>query len=98
MNQIPSIFVSKYTAIGEDRFYKFLITFGLNKIAEKSNSNPALELIEYYDMFIKLYRRENNKVHLELARQFRRAAHRIYRIMIKKSLMKTNKKFLNLVK
>ena len=96
-NQIHQLFVSKYSSIGEERFYKFLLTFGLGKIADKSTSNPALELIEYYDMFLKLYRRENNSVHLELAKQFRRAAHRIYRIMLKKKLMPASKKFLHSV-
>ena len=56
-----------------------------------------MELMEYYDMFLKLYRREGEAIYLELAKQFRRAGHKIYRIILKKGLTERNNKFLNIV-
>lgn len=94
------LFINKYTSIGEEKFYKFLINYALNRIVDLSTTtgyNPAVELLEYHDMFYKLYRREGNKVHLDLSKQFRKAAHKIYRILLKKGLMGRNTKFLNVV-
>ena len=101
-DNIKNVFINKYTAVGEEKFYKFLITYALNRIVEpqkegKDNINPALELLEYYDMFLKLYRRESEDIYLDLAKQFRKASHKIYRLMLQKKLTDRNKKFLNLV-
>ncbi len=101
-DNIKKLFINKYTAIGEEKFYKFLITYALNRIVEptekeKTPFNPALELMEYYDMFLKLYRREGEDIYLELSHQFRKAAHKIYRILLKKGLTEINNKFLQLV-
>ena len=112
-DNIKTLFINKYTAVGEEKFYKFLITYALNRIVEpvekdknstaepvakdKNPFNPALELMDYYDMFLKLYRREGEDVYLELSRQFRKAAHKIYRVMLKKGLTERNFKFLQLV-
>lgn len=97
---IKKLFISKFSAVGEEKFYKFLITYALNRIVEndkKANYNPALELMDYYDMFLKLYKREADQIYLDLARQFRRAAHKIYRLSLKKGLIDKNNKFLNMV-
>ncbi len=99
-DNIKKLFISKYSLIGEERFFKFLITYALNRIVEhngKSALNPALELIDYYDMFLKLYRREGEDIYLDLSHQFRKAAHKVYHIMRKQGLMERNKKFLDLV-
>lgn len=99
-DNIKKLFITKYAAIGEEKFYKFLISYALGKIVESSDQNkfnPALELIDYYEMFLKLYRREGEEIHLELAKQFRRAGHRVYRIMRNKNMMDKSSKFLNLV-
>lgn len=99
-DNIKKLFINKYSTVGEEKFYKFLITYALNRIVEptvKSNYNPALELMDYYDMFLKLYRREGDEIYLELARQFRRAGHKIYRVIKKKGLIEKNNKFLNIV-
>jgi len=102
-NNIKKLFINKYSAVGEEKFYKFLITYALNRIVDFSDKNndkkynPALELLDYYDMFLKLYRREGEDIYLDLAKQFRRAAHKIYRIILKKKLSDKNNKFLNLV-
>src|SRR4051812_44745629 len=101
-DNIKKLFINKYTTVGEEKFYKFLITYALNRIVEptekdKGNFNPALELMDYYDMFLKLYRREGDEIYLELSKQFRRAGHKIYRIILKKGLTERNNKFLHLV-
>lgn len=95
-------FVPKYLAAGEPRFYRFLIIYALNKLMyiEKGTykgASPELEFINYYDQFIILYRREGEEIYLDLARVFRRAAHKIYRVMLKKKMTEKNIKFLNLV-
>jgi hypothetical protein len=59
--------------------------------------SPDLEFLEYYDKFMILYRREGDPNYLEVARIFRRAAHKIYRLMLKKQMTSHNAKFLNLV-
>lgn len=58
---------------------------------------PDLEFLDYHNRFIILYRREGEEVYLRVARIFRKAAHRIYRIMLKKDMTAPNAKFLNLV-
>lgn len=99
-DNIKKLFINKYSTVGEEKFYKFLITYALNRVVDtspKGNYNPALELMDYYDMFLKLYRREGDDIYLELARQFRRAGHKIYRVILKKGLTDKNAKFLNIV-
>jgi len=95
-------FVPKYLAAGESKFYRFLLLYALNKLVyiEKGTYkgiSPELELMGYYDQFIILYRREGEEVYLDLGRVFRRAAHKIYRVMLKKKMTEKNIKFLNLV-
>ena len=93
------LFVNKYLSIGEDKFYAFLLNYSNNKINESDTEggNPALELIEYYTTFLKLYRKEGDTIYLDLAKLFRKAAHKIYRTALKKGLVNRNLKFLNLI-
>lgn len=95
-------FVPKYLAAGEQKFYRFLLLYALNKLIfiEKGTfkgTSPEIEFLDYYDQFIILYRREGEEVYLDLARVFRRAAHKIYRVMLKKKMTEKNVRFLNLV-
>ncbi len=95
-------FVPKYLAAGEQKFYRFLLLYALNKLIsiEKETykgTSPELEFLGYYDQFIILYRREGEDVYLDLSRVFRKAAHKIYRVMLKKKMTEKNTKFLNLV-
>lgn len=95
-------FVPKYVSIGEDKFYSFLLYYGLNKLVQIDKGTfkggaPDLEFLEYYDRFIILYRREGEETYLQIARVLRKAAHKIYRIMLKKNMTPRNNKFLNLV-
>jgi hypothetical protein len=103
-------FIPKYLAVGEARFYRFLLTYALQKLVEmerqQSSSEkmekteiapPDLEFLAYYEKFLVLYRREGEGIYLEIAALFRKAAHRIYRVMLKKNMTPPNRKFLNLV-
>ena len=99
-SDIKKLFINKYSALGEERFFKFLISYALKRIVDIDTGkyNPAMELIDYYDMFLKLYRREGDIIYLDIARQFRKAANKIYRILLnKKMIKKNNDKFLNIV-
>jgi len=99
-SDIKKLFINKYSALGEERFFKFLISYALKRKVDIDTGkyNPAMELIDYYDMFLKLYRREGDIIYLDIARQFRKAANKIYRILLnKKMITKNNDKFLNIV-
>lgn len=96
-------FMTKYLVVGPHKFFNFILVQALNKLVmmEKGTYkgiNPDLEFLEYHDKLIILYRREGDENLLEAARLFRKAAHRIYRVMLKKNLTPYNGKFLNLVK
>lgn len=95
-------FIPKYLEVGEERFYSFLLYYAANKLAMTENGSykgisPDLEFLDYYDRFIILYRREGEEVYLQVAKLLRKAAHKIYRIMLKKDMTARNAKFLNLV-
>jgi hypothetical protein len=99
---IKKEFVPKYLAAGEPKFYRLLLLYALNKLIhiEKGSfkgKSPELEFLDVYDQFIILYRREGEEVYLDLARVFRKAAHKVYRVMIKKKMTEKNERFLNLV-
>ena len=99
---LKQTYVPKYLAAGDEKFYRFLLFYALNKlIAIKNESykglSPELEFLGYYEQFIILYRREGEEVYLDLGRVFRRAAHKVYRLMLKKKMIEKNSKFLNLV-
>lgn len=102
LKQLKEDFVKKYISLGSEKFYKFLILYALNKIIliEKEEFNgafPNIEFLNIYDKFIILYRREGDKIYLNIAKIFRKAAHKIYRVMLKKNITSQNDRFLNLV-
>jgi hypothetical protein len=61
------------------------------------SSRPEIALLEHYNAFLTYYRREKIEVYREIASIFRRAANKIYRLMLKQNLINRNSKFLNLV-
>lgn len=94
--------VPKFVASGEYKFYRSIILLALQKLiaTEKGlykGTPPHLEYLDYHDRFIILYRREGDEVYLNIAKMLRKAAHKIYRIMLKKQMTVPNTKFLNLV-
>jgi hypothetical protein len=96
-------FVPKYLAAGEpNKFYRFLLFYALNKmvIIEQGFPKgvaPDVAFLDCHDQFIILYRREGEEHYLNMARAFRRAAHKIYRVMRRKNMIPYNPRFLNLV-
>jgi hypothetical protein len=95
-------FIPKYQKVGNEKFYNFLITYAINKLIAIDKEDykgiyPDVEFLNYYEKFLILYRRESEDIHLDIAKIFRKAAHKIHRIMIKKQITKTNNKFLRAV-
>lgn len=88
-------FVPKYQTMGEVRFYTFLLFYGLNKLlfiqkGTYKGTSPELQLMDYYDQFLFLYRREGEEIYLDLARVFMKAGNKIYRVMLKNKLIEKN--------
>lgn len=94
-------FVSKYAAGDEPKFYRFLLFYATNKLrlgqTVELKISPEIELLEYHHQFLVLYRREGDEVYLRMSRMFRKAAHKVYRVMLKHQLTSYNSKFLNVV-
>lgn len=111
--EAKELFKTKFEAFGNERFYKFLLNYAINKVVEKeaegtkktkskiktqeerSYISPEIELMDYYDRFIDLFRQEGETVYMDIAKLFRKAGHKVYRIMLKKSLIKKSDRFLN---
>lgn len=99
---LKSRFVPSFKAVGEKKFYRNLLVFATNQMMSMEKGlhkglSPELILLDCYDQFIILYRREGEDIYLDLARSFRRAAHKIYRVMLKKNMTQKSSRFLNLV-
>jgi hypothetical protein len=97
-----TLYIERYHSVGEYRFYRFLLHYAVSKLIKITNgeyrgTSPEIELLDYSDRFLKLYRREPQEVLLELSRIFRKAAHKIYRLMLKRQMITTNVSFLNVV-
>lgn len=93
-------FIPKFIEKGETEFYKLLIAYSLNKMSLKESKNfisPEIELLDYHNAFMSLYRKEGDDNFLKIAKVFRKAAHKIYRVLLKNSIINKNNKFLNLV-
>lgn len=99
------IFIEKFSSFGDEKFYKFLLNYAIVKIADinfkkkqlKSENSPEKELLDYYNKFLYLYRNEHNIIYLDIAKLFRRAANKIYRILLKNKSIKKSNNFFNLV-
>lgn len=95
-------FIDAYMSMGSHKFFNFILMHGLNKLVlmEKGEykDHPDLEFLNHYNYLITLYRRDGDKNYLEAGKLFRKVAHKLYRIMLKKNLTPYNGKFLNLVK
>jgi hypothetical protein len=119
------LFIERYTTFGDKAFYKFLLSYAIEHLANElalkkeiaettvddltvkseltkpetitKKIYPHIELLNYSNQFIQYYRREKNALYLEIAACFRRAANKIYRLMLKKNLIQVNNKFLNII-
>jgi hypothetical protein len=95
-------YLDKFFAIGGQGFYRYLICDAINKLIkiernEYRGISPELECLNSSDKFLFLYRRENNEYYLDISRIFRKAGHKIYRLMLQKGMTEKNNRFLNLV-
>jgi len=98
-------FVLRYTQTGPGKFYKFLLSSAIVKVSlllenEESNKQfrfPDQELLDYYEKFLMFYRRENEDIYMEIAKLCRKAAHKIYRELLRQKIIERNGKFLNLI-
>ena len=103
LNNLKRDFVVKFTQIGPDRFYRFLLSSAILKLAiqvenpEKFDKLSDQELMDYYDKFLIFYRRENEEVYLEIAKLCRKAGHKIYRELRRQNLVEKNSRFLNIL-
>jgi hypothetical protein len=94
------LFLNKYNSFGEEKFYKFLINYSINRIVEDNihkGQSPEIELMDYYDKFLALFRKEHNRAFLEIAKLFRKAAHKTYKILLAQGKIKISDRFLNVI-
>jgi len=103
--KFKSFFYDKYNKMGDYNFYNYLVTYCNGKISlieesKYSDIYPHIEMMKYHDMAIKLFRVENYKdnILIKLAKIFRKVAHKVYRLMLKKQLIEKNYLFLTEVK
>lgn len=93
------VFIDKFTQTGKEQFYTFLMKYASDRLnkGELQKPTPEIELLNYHDKFLALYRKENNIEFLEIAKTFRRAAQKVYMIMLDVGLAEKSSKFLNIV-
>lgn len=102
-NALKHDWINKYRSVGHDRFFKFLLAFGTDRLIQIKSGEPTTaispetEFLEYYEHFLVLFRRSGEEDYLNLAKIFRRAAHKIYRLGLQQKILKRNAKFLQVV-
>lgn len=94
--------IKTYNDNGESYLYKTLIVNSIKKITlllndKNFNNSPDKELISLYEKFMYMYRTEGDEVYLNIAKIIRKAAHKIYRVLLKQNYIKKDEHFLNLV-
>ena len=94
--------VAKYNSIGETKFYSFLLSDAIVKLVglqsgTYSGISPEIELLNNSEKYLQLYRREDVDTYLAISRVYRKAGHKIYRLLLKKGIINKSKKFLNVV-
>ena len=92
----------EYIAIGKDKFYRDLLVCAFKKLILIEQGafrglTPELEYLDQYGQFIILYRRTGDGELLEIAKMLRKAANKVYRIMLKKNMTKRDDRFFNIV-
>jgi hypothetical protein len=95
-------FIERFQKIGNERFYRFLLAYAIEKLVMIETGNtkitsPETEFLDYAEKFLQLYRREGLPTYLELSKTLRKAGHKIYRLMLKKGLINKNCRFLQVV-
>lgn len=98
-DDLRSLFLEKFIIVGDHDFYIFLIEYGFQRINsyQANELSPEKELMNLYFTFLDYYRAEENEYYFSIAKHCRRAAHAIYREMIRQEVVEYNPGFLNLV-
>lgn len=81
---------------GENGVFRRAVASGIMRFA--SNPSPELEILDISDAFFSLYRRTGENDYFLLGRSLRRAAHKVYRFLLKSKNKPINMRFLNIVK
>lgn len=95
--------INDYLKKGGDALYKKLIISSVKKIAiligeSEKKTFPEVEMLNISNIFLGFYRSEGEDHYLEISKIYRKVAHKIYRVLLKKNLISKNNNFLNLVK
>jgi hypothetical protein len=102
-DSVKNTLSQEYLKGGENYLSKKLLVSAIKQISllieQGSNSKnfPDTELLNISQNFLQLYREEGDDHYLEISKICRKVAHRVYRVLLKKHLVKKNNKFLNLV-
>ena len=103
MDDMMLTLVKEYLTNGESKLYKNLLSQAVKEIVllmDKNNNYkiyPEKRLLSMSDKFLAQYRINGDDAYLIISKIFRRAAHKIYRLLLKKHLITKNDSFLNLV-
>jgi len=103
MDDMMIALVKEYLTNGESKLYKNLLSQAVKEIVllldKDSNYKvyPDRRLLSMSDKFLAQYRINGDESYLVICKIFRRAAHKIYRLLLKKHLVSKNDNFLNLV-
>ena len=92
-------FYNTYNKLGPEKFYRSLLASAVESMAKSKETKiaPDLELLDFYEKFLIVSRREDDAAYLDIAILCRKAAHKVYRVLLKKELTARNGKFLNIV-
>lgn len=88
-----------FNVMGEESFVQKIVDLSLIKAIDDNYQNPELDILDKADGFVELYRKTSKKEYLDVARALRKAAHLVYRKLLKevKHKQKNLHRFLNLV-
>ena len=101
IKKIPKEICNDYVAMlkeyGEDGLYHRTVVAGFLRLVDIEH--PDIEILDYSEAFFSLYRRTGEDVYFSIGKVLRRAAHSIYRELLKQNKDKQPnfKRFLNVI-
>lgn len=95
-------FLERFREMGSLNFFQFLLVSAMKDLVEMEKEThvgafPNAKLMNMHDEFLKIHRKEGEETFLEMAKVCRKAAHKVYRLMLKKNMIEKDRKFLTLV-
>lgn len=82
--------------LGEVRLYERAVGDGIKRFAH-GVKNPEIELLDLAEAFFMAHRRGEDEVFFTIGRALRRAAHTLYRTLLRRKSSQLNPRFLNVV-